>query len=66
MLRTFPFRRQAVLLAETFTEQYFDVLYVYKNWWVSSVYTECVWRKELFYSTLEQRVDILQLFTVLD
>jgi len=54
-----------LLLYKTVPEQCFDLLHMWKNWCDSSVWTEFVWRNKLIHSKFKQRVDVLQVSTVL-
>jgi len=47
------------------TEQYFNLLHMWKSCWVSLLQTGYVWQRELLHSKLEQHVGLLELFTVL-
>jgi len=59
MFRNLLVRNQGahqLLLCNTVTKQYFDVLRMYKSWRVSPLQNKYVYRAEVLHRKLEQRV----------
>jgi len=50
---------------KTVPEQCFDLLHMWKNWCDPSLWAELVWQTKLIGSKLKERVDVLQVSTVL-